>query len=268
MYRSGDRPKPLRELIAAASAGPPYDKTFLDALRADPRVGAQKLFRQCARGQAAYLQSQAHAGLMQRFEREARDAGHARVAGIDEAGRGPLAGPIVAAAVVLGEEPPRGLDDSKRLTEAQRDALFEKLHDARHAIGVAVIASADIDAIGIQPANYKAMLDAAAALSPPPDFVLVDGFELPKCCWPQRRLIKGDRRSASIAAASIVAKVTRDRLMAEYDAQFPQYGFARNKGYGTKEHLDALARYGPCPIHRQSFTLGTRHRQTALPDTM
>lgn len=266
MPHSDDRRPTLRELYAVASDGPPFDESFLIALRTDPRAGAQKLLLQCEREIARNFASQAHADLMQEFEREARNAGHTRIAGVDEAGRGPLAGPIVAAAVVLGN-PLTGLDDSKRLTAAQRDSLFERLHDESHSIGVAVISAEDIDAIGIQSANYKAMLDAAADLPAPPDFLLIDGFEVPSCPWPQRRLIKGDRRSASIAAASIVAKVTRDRLMVELDAQFPHYGFARHKGYGTKQHLEALARYGPCPVHRRSFALGSRHRQASFPNS-
>ncbi len=263
---ASDRPRPtIPELNTEASNGPPYDDAFLERLRTDPRAGAQKLLHLCDRRTASYIASEARTDRMQEFEREARIAGHTRVAGVDEAGRGPLAGPIVAAAVVLNDDPPRGLDDSKRLTEVQRDALYAQLHHEKHSIGVAVITAQEIDTNGIQPANYKAMLDAAAALTPPPEFLLVDGFQLPSCPWPQKRLIKGDRRSASIAAASIIAKVTRDRLMVKFDAQYPEYGFARHKGYGTKQHLEALAQHGPCPIHRRSFTLGTRHQQTSIP---
>jgi len=255
---SDDRRPTLRELSAAAAHGPPFDDTFLDALRTDPRAGAQQLLRKCERITATIHESLARAERMLEFEREARKAGYTRIAGVDEAGRGPLAGPIVAAAVVLNDNPPQGLDDSKRLTTAQREALFAQLQHEDHAIGVSIISAEEIDANGIQPANYKSMLDAATALSTPPDFLLVDGFQLPECPWSQRRLIKGDRRSASIAAASIIAKVTRDRIMEEFDVQYPEYGFARHKGYGTEQHLEALAEYGPCPIHRRSFTLGTR----------
>ena len=186
------------------------------------------------------------------FEREAAANGFRRIAGVDEAGRGPLAGPIVAAAVVLAE-PVAGLNDSKQLTASQREDLFGILTEGRHAIGVAVIDALTIDLHGIQSANYAAMAQAAAALSPAPDFLLVDGFVIRGCPLPQKPLVKGDSRSASIAAASIVAKVTRDRIMDELDAQYPEYGFARHKGNGTREHIEILARLGPCPFHRRSF---------------
>lgn len=186
------------------------------------------------------------------FERSAAAQGFARVAGVDEAGRGPLAGPIVAAAVVLAH-PVDGLNDSKLLTEAKRDTLFETLRSGEHAIGVCVIEAGEIDTMGIQQANYAAMARAVAAIAPAPDYLLVDGFQLPGVTQPVLKLIKGDRRSASIAAASIIAKVTRDRLMLEWARHHPEYGFERHKGYGTREHLDALTRFGLCVIHRRSF---------------
>lgn len=198
---------------------------------------------------------------MLEFEREAHANGFARVAGVDEAGRGPLAGPIVAAAVVLAEPVP-GADDSKRLTAAQRDALFEVIGAGGHGIGVCVIEAGEIDRMGLQQANYAAMLRAAQAIIPPPDFLLVDGFQIRGAAIPQQRLIRGDSRSLSIAVASIVAKVTRDRLMDGLDARYPGYGFARHKGYGTREHLEALARLGPCPVHRMSFAPVGRPAET------
>lgn len=188
-----------------------------------------------------------------RFEREAAANGFHRIAGVDEAGRGPLAGPIVAAAVVLAGPVP-GVDDSKKLTAAQRERLFEQLHADGHAIGVAVIEPGEIDRYGIQCANYAAMARAVAAIVPEPDYLLVDGFEIKGCALPQRRIIKGDRLSASIGAASIIAKVTRDRIMDKLAGQYPEYGFADHKGYGTAVHLDALRRLGPCPVHRMSFS--------------
>jgi ribonuclease HII len=189
--------------------------------------------------------------LMQ-FEHEAAANGFRRVAGVDEAGRGPLAGPIVAAAVVLAERV-AGLNDSKQLTASQRESLYEILMEGPHSIGVAVISEGTIDRHGIQPANYAAMAQAVDALSPRPDFLLVDGFQIRGCPLPQKPIVKGDCLSASIAAASIIAKVTRDRIMDELDERYPMYGFARHKGYATREHLDALSRLGPCPAHRRSF---------------
>lgn len=186
------------------------------------------------------------------FERELWAQGFARVAGVDEAGRGPLAGPLVAAAVVLSRPVP-GLNDSKQLTAGQRERLFARLHDEAHAIGVALVEASEIDRHGIQRANYGAMARAVDALDPPPDFLLVDGFEIRGCPLPQKGVVKGDALSQSIAAASIVAKVTRDRIMEVLDRRFPGYGFAKHKGYGTREHLDALSRLGPCPAHRMSF---------------
>lgn len=186
------------------------------------------------------------------IERDILAQGFTRLAGVDEAGRGPLAGPIVAAAVIL-TQPITGLDDSKRLTSEQRDALFDELHSGPHCIGCAMLDSNIIDQIGIQSANYAAMAQAVEKLDPPPDFLLVDGYEIRGCPLPQRRVVRGDRQIACIAAASIIAKVTRDRLLLDLDRQYPQYGFSRHKGYGTKEHLDALQQFGPCPIHRKSF---------------
>ncbi len=186
------------------------------------------------------------------YERESFSQGFRHVAGVDEAGRGPIAGPIVAAAVMLWSPLP-GLNDSKQLTPLQRERLFTLLHREGNAIAVASLDSEFIDRVGIQTANYMVMIQAVSKLDPCPDFLLVDGFDIPGCRFPHRGIIKGDTLSLSIAAASIVAKVVRDRMMIEFDRRFPQYGFARHKGYATKDHLAALRRYGPCPIHRKSF---------------
>lgn len=242
----------LAELKDAVAAGPPYSPEFLEGLRQDPREGARVLYDGCVRRLEAVSGEMARLGRMMQFEREAAENGFVRVAGADEAGRGPLAGPIVAAAVVL-REPVPGLNDSKQVPPEQREALCERLLSGGHAVGIAIVPPEDIDRRGIQAANYEAIVRAALALEPAPDFLLVDGFRIPGCPWPHRRLIKGDCRSLSVAAASIVAKVTRDRLMVELDAEYPGYGFARHKGYATLEHLEALQRLGPCPIHRKSF---------------
>lgn len=197
-----------------------------------------------------------------RFERELWRSGMTRVAGVDEAGRGPLAGPVVAAAVIL----PRtwlqsgcdrrliGLNDSKQLTEARREEFFALLMahpDICRAI--AVVDAATIDHLNILRATHRAMHQALAQLPHRPDHVLVDGRPVKSMTLPQTALVRGDARSYSIAAASVLAKVSRDQLMRQFDRQFPEYGFATHKGYGTAQHLKALAAYGPCPIHRRSF---------------
>ena len=196
------------------------------------------------------------------FERALALRGCARIAGVDEAGRGPLAGPVVAAAVIFpavwidGGLPDAltGLNDSKQLTAGQRERFFTvltSLPEIRYAIAEAD--ASVIDAINILQATHQAMNNALAALAPAPEHVLVDGLEVRSLRWPQTPLVKGDSRSFSIAAASVLAKVTRDRQMLDYDRQFPGYGFAQHKGYGTAQHLAALARLGPTPIHRRSF---------------
>jgi ribonuclease HII len=193
-------------------------------------------------------------GAPYRYERAAWRTGLAHVAGVDEAGRGPLAGPVVAAAVILDPgRRIRGLQDSKLLTAARRGALFDEILAWARAVGTAFVDPQTIDRVNILEATRLAMRQALADLSPRPDLVLIDALRLAGLPWPQRALVRGDRRSASIAAASIVAKVTRDRLMLEADLRFPEYGFGRNKGYPTPEHLAALRRHGPCPLHRRTF---------------
>ena len=193
-------------------------------------------------------------GAPYRYERAAWRSGLAHVAGVDEAGRGPLAGPVVAAAVILNSERRiMGLEDSKLLTPAQREILFEQILEHAVGVGTGIVDPQTIDRVNILEATRLAMLQALSQLSPHPNLVLIDAIRLRPLAWPQRALIRGDRRSASIAAASIVAKVTRDRLMVEADMRFPQYGFRRHKGYPTPEHLAALRHHGPCPIHRRTF---------------
>lgn len=255
--------RPLTELRAAVSAGPPYETGLLESLQADTRKAARQLYDSCVRKLQATSSEDHRLEVMMAFERDASDNGFVRIAGVDEAGRGPLAGPIVAAAVVLSR-PVAGLNDSKQLQPFERDTLFARLFEDDHAIGIAIVDSERIDRLGIQSANYAAMVEAAGHLDPHPDFLLVDGFRIPACPWPHRRIVKGDCRSLSIAAASIVAKVTRDRIMEEMDARYPGYGFARHKGYGTAEHLSALAKLGPCPIHRMSFAPIAQRADTGL----
>ena len=197
-----------------------------------------------------------------RYEREFFRRGCAIIAGVDEAGRGPLAGPVVAAAVIFPTEwivngLPRvfhGLNDSKQLTPEARDVFYAKLTgraEVRYAIAWSDCAV--IDEINILQATFRAMNEALAQLQPAPEHVLVDGNQISSARWPQTPVVAGDAKSYSIAAASVLAKVTRDRMMLEWDRQWPAYGFAEHKGYGTARHLAALEEHGPCPLHRKSF---------------
>lgn len=198
-----------------------------------------------------------------KYERALVREGHTQVAGVDEAGRGPLAGPVVAAAVILPAQwcdagiPRRltDLNDSKQLTPEQRDEFFALLTGCEGVrFAIAQVDAAMVDQINILQATHRAMRLALAQLQPPPEHVLVDGLPVPHLDWPHTAIIQGDARSYSVAAASVLAKVTRDRLMCDYDRQWPLYGFAEHKGYGTERHLAALAQHGPCPIHRRTFS--------------
>jgi ribonuclease HII len=194
------------------------------------------------------------AGAPYRFESAAWRRGVTRLAGVDEAGRGPLAGPVVAAAVVLTPGTRiAGVDDSKRLLAEERERLFDIIQARALAVGISVVDHLTIDRINILQATRLAMAQALASLAMEPELVLTDFVEVPGLGCPQRNLVDGDRRSASIAAASIIAKVTRDRIMEAADRDFPLYGFARHKGYATPEHRGALERHGPCSLHRQTF---------------
>jgi ribonuclease HII len=189
------------------------------------------------------------------FEDEARRCGHALVAGVDEVGRGALAGPVVAAAVILDPEAPlpAGLNDSKQLTAKQREHIAEELRERAVCYGVGLVSPEEIDRTNILVATRRAMLEAIEQLKPCADFVLIDAVQLRDCRAPQRAIIGGDSVSASIAAASVIAKTFRDQLMRDYDREYPLYGFAKHVGYGTREHYAALRAHGCCPIHRRSF---------------
>jgi len=188
------------------------------------------------------------------FEQGLWEKGFRLVAGVDEVGRGPLAGPVVACAVVL---PPwtslPGLDDSKKLSPLQRERLYDRVREVAISVSVARAEPEEIDRLNIHRATLLTMRRAIEGLEVRPDYVLVDGRFLPEVDLPGEAVVGGDGRSLCIAAASVVAKVERDRLMAEYDRIYPQYGFAKHKGYPTPEHLRALREHGPCPIHRMSF---------------
>lgn len=190
------------------------------------------------------------------FERTAGRQGHDRIAGVDEAGRGPLAGPVVAAAVVLPEGvliP--GLADSKQLSETQRDRLFPLIIERASAYGIGIADERTIESLNIREAALLAMERAVRSIEPSPDFLLIDGnASIARLTIPQRTIIKGDCLSHSIAAASVLAKVTRDRMMIELHERYPRYNFRKHKGYGTAEHLALLREHGPCEVHRRTFS--------------
>jgi ribonuclease HII len=198
---------------------------------------------------------------MNSFERKAHGCGYRLVAGIDEAGRGPLAGPVVAAAVILPPGYEQGdallqgvpINDSKKLSPRQRGRLYETITRDAVSVGIGVVEAPEIDVVNILQATLAAMKEAVLALLPPPDYLLIDGLNRIDLDTPQETIVSGDSRSLSVAAASIVAKVSRDRLMEMYHRQFPQYNFLRNKGYGTREHREAILKYGRSKIHRRSF---------------
>ena len=189
-----------------------------------------------------------------RYEGEAREQGYTAVCGVDEAGRGPLAGPVCAAAVIL----PAGLviegvNDSKKLSEKKREELFPVICEKALAYGIGWADEREIDEINILQATYRAMKRAVESLPLTADYALIDGNRMPPLAIPGTTIIKGDALSMSIAAASILAKVRRDRVMVQFSREYPQYGFEQHKGYGTAAHVQALREYGPCPLHRQSF---------------
>jgi ribonuclease HII len=188
------------------------------------------------------------------YEDAARREGFHAVCGIDEAGRGPLAGPVFAAAVILPENCAiEGINDSKKLTPKKREKLFDEIEAGAVAYGIGFATEQEIDAVNILQATFLAMKRACDALNVRPDLALVDGNRMPQLGVETRTIIKGDACSASIAAASILAKVSRDRLLCRIDEIYPQYGFARHKGYGTAYHVEMLRKYGPCPVHRRTF---------------
>ena len=206
-----------------------------------------------------------HPAEIQQLEQTLRQQGYQRIAGIDEAGRGALAGPVVAAAVILSvNRRISGITDSKQLTPKRRTELSDEIRRTAVAVGVGIVDNKDIDQINILQATMRAMAQAVAQITPTPDYVLVDGIHLPEISLPRLHrdseqpataIPKGDTLVESIAAASIIAKVTRDRLMIELNKTYPGYGFQVHKGYGTLSHRQAIAQLGPCPIHRRSFKL-------------
>ncbi|MBS4207642.1 ribonuclease HII [Bacillus sp. FJAT-50079] len=228
------------------------DPIFVE-LAEDSRKGVQSLLKKWQREHQIREEKKQRFIHMSQYEIAARKEGFEWIAGIDEVGRGPLAGPVVSAAVILRpDQYIEGLDDSKKMSGKNRNKLYEQIKEEAVAIGIGVIYSDEIDQINIFEATKKSMLQAIKQLSQEPDLLLIDALHL-NTPYTEQSIVKGDANSISIAAASIIAKVTRDRMMAEYDKQYPGYGFAQHMGYGTKAHLAAIDAFGACPIHRKSF---------------
>ena len=221
--------------------------SFIETYASDERAGVKKMVASVEKKKEEQRMQQMFA-----FEREYSDCQY--ICGVDEVGRGPLAGPVVAGAVILPKDCKLlYLNDSKQLSEKMREKLYDEIMECAVATGIGYATPERIDEINILQADYEAMRDAIAALSVKPDLLLNDAVTIPKVDIKQVPIIKGDAKSASIAAASIIAKVTRDRLMVEYDRVMPEYHFAANKGYGSAEHIAAIKKYGPSVIHRKTF---------------
>ena len=229
-------------------------RSFAESLMADERAAVKQIARRALRDAEKLSLERERLEKMRLFERECEKEGFSLICGIDEAGRGPLAGPVVAGAVILPKDCEiLYLNDSKKLSEKRREELYEEVMEKAVAAGAGIVGARRIDEINILQADYEAMCEAIGKLSVMPQILLNDAVTIPQVRIPQKNIIHGDAKSLSIAAASIVAKVTRDRIMTEYDGLFPEYGFARHKGYGTADHYAAIRKYGPCPIHRLSF---------------
>lgn len=227
-------------------------EAFITTHASDERSGAMKIVESARKKLQAYHDECARTETMKRFENEHSDKEY--IAGIDEVGRGPLAGPVVTAAVILPKDCNiLYINDSKKVAEKKREELYDIIMEQATAVSIGIEDVATIDEINILQATYSAMKKAIEGLDVTPDLILADAVTIPGVDIPQVSIIKGDAKSISIAAASIIAKVTRDRMMVQYDEIFPEYGFAGNKGYGAKVHIDAIKAYGPCPIHRRTF---------------
>lgn len=225
---------------------------LLQLYKDDTRSGVISLVRRYEKEKEKLEKEKQRMYQMMEYERKYSHVGY--ICGIDEVGRGPLAGPVVAGAVILPEDCDLlWINDSKQLSEKKREELYDKIMEKAVAVGIGYASPARIDEINILQATYEAMREAISQLSVCPQILLNDAVTIPQVEIPQVPIIKGDAKSASIAAASIIAKVTRDRLMVEYDKVMPEYGFASNKGYGAQVHIEALKKYGPTPIHRKTF---------------
>ena len=225
---------------------------FYEIYKEDTRSGVQKLIAQCRKKEAALEAEKQRIENMKVYEHKYEHLGY--LCGIDEVGRGPLAGPVVACAVILPQDSRiLYLNDSKKLSASKREELYDVIMREAVSVGIGMRSPERIDEINILQATYEAMREAVSKLEVVPQLLLNDAVTIPQITIPQVPIIKGDAKSVSIAAASIVAKVTRDRMMEEYDKVFPEYGFASNKGYGSADHIAALKKYGETPIHRKTF---------------
>lgn len=226
--------------------------TFISKYSYDERKSVIMLVEKAKKHKASYENELLRVKGMFDFDSSISDSLY--VAGIDEVGRGPLAGPVVTACVILKKDANLPfLNDSKKLSKSKREKLYELITAQSVSYGIGIESEKVIDDINILQATYKAMRNAVAAMDVKPEFIIVDAVTIPKLNIPQKGIIKGDAKSASVAAASIIAKVTRDRMMEEYDKLYPEYGFKNNMGYGAAAHIEAIKKYGPCPIHRHSF---------------
>lgn len=228
-------------------------KVLLTEYESDSRKGVQNLILQYRKRAKALFLELERLEQMRSFEKK-YESQYTMICGIDEAGRGPLAGPVVAGACILPKDVQiLYLNDSKKLSAKKRESLYDEICEKAVAFGVGIVPQERIDEINILQATYEAMQQAVAKLSVTPDLLLVDAVTVPRMPMKQVGIIKGDAKSVSIAAASILAKVTRDRMMEQLDEVYPEYGFAQNKGYGSAAHIQAIKEYGPCPIHRTTF---------------
>lgn len=222
-------------------------------LEADTRKGVQLLLHKWKQKKNEEAERFQHYEAMKKYERQAREQGFRFIAGVDEVGRGPLAGPVVSAAVILKKESYiEGLDDSKKINGTLRAQLYNQIMNEAVSVGIGIISAEEIDKVNIFQATKKSMMAAVLDLKVKPDMLLIDAMQL-NSMYPEQSIVKGDAQSVSIAAASIIAKVTRDNMMKEYHEKYPEYRFDLHMGYGTKKHIEAIETYGPCEIHRMTF---------------
>lgn len=247
-----DKTKSIAEIKQEIETAGDLLEEVLVQYETDSRKGVQNLVQKARKQQERLIQERERLQQMCVYEKKYQS--YQAICGIDEAGRGPLAGPVVAGAVILPENCEiLYLNDSKKLSEIKREQLYEEIQEKALAWAVGIISPERIDEINILQATYEAMRQAVSQLTITPDLLLVDAVHIPEVSQKQVGIIKGDAKSVSIAAASIMAKVTRDHLMLQMDALYPEYGFASHKGYGSQAHIAAIRQYGPCPIHRQTF---------------